>query len=411
MDSSRYRSTRWACYRGYVVEAIINNLAPLLFIIFQTNYGVDFEGLGWLLCITFLTQLGVDALAAKYVDRFGYRRVIVLAHFLSAAGLVCLGILPRLLSSLPYLGIVIAVVLYSSGSGLIEVMVSPMIEALPSEKKSASMSFLHSFYCWGQMAVVLITTLLLSWIGNDLWFILPLLWALFPVYNLIRFLKVPIRELNEEEEPLQIRKMFSIPVFRMGIVLMFCGGACELAMSQWASLFAETGLGVSKVTGDLLGPCLFAMFMGLGRVSYSLWGEKIRLNRILTLSGVVCALCYLTAALAPNPFVSLAACAFTGAAVSLIWPGVYSLCAASIPRGGASMFALLSLGGDIGCSMGPWLMGMIADQASQLHGWMGEQLQGAQIGMKAGLLTMLVFPAVMLGCMIYFRRRNKAGDE
>lgn len=409
MQPNRYRSTRWACYRGYIVEAILNNLAPLLFVIFQTNYGIDFEGLSWLLFITFLTQLAVDALAAGYVNRIGYRAAIVLAHFLSAAGLVCLGLLPWLMSGAAYVGIVISVILYSSGSGLIEVMISPMIEALPGEKKSASMSLLHSFYCWGQMGVVLITTLVLSRIGNDRWFLLPLLWAAFPIYNLIRFLKVPIWELTEEE-PVRVRRMFSLPVFRMGMILMFCGGACELAMSQWASLFAETGLGVDKVTGDLLGPCLFALFMGLGRVAYSLWGHRIKLTRVLIASGFVCGACYLTASLCANPFIALIACAFTGAAVSLMWPGVYSLCAASVPGGGAPMFALLSLGGDIGCSMGPWLMGMVADQASSLNSWMGIQSHGVQAGMKAGLLAMLIFPVMTIVCMGYFKRRNQSGD-
>ncbi|WP_449066398.1 MFS transporter, partial [Planomonospora algeriensis] len=293
--------TRWACYTGYVTQAIVNNLAPLLFIVFQDRYQVPYEMLGRLVLLNFATQLVTDLVAVKVVDRTGYRVPLVLAHVFAVAGLVLLAVAPSAAS--PYPGLALAVVVYGIGGGLLEVLVSPVVDALPAPRrgKAAAMSLLHSFYCWGQVAVVLVTTLLLAGIGDSSWQVLPLLWAVVPLANLVLFLRVPLPATVAEEHRTPLVTLLRTPAFAAALVMMLCAGAAELTMSQWSSLFAEQGLGVSKVWGDLAGPCLFAVLMGIGRIGYGLWGERIRLPWAMLACGSLAAVCYLVAALAARP--------------------------------------------------------------------------------------------------------------
>lgn len=386
-----YKHTLKACYFGYITQAIVNNLAPILFIIFQNQFQISLEMLGRLILINFATQIVVDILTVKYVDRMGYRKATVIAHICCALGLISLGVLPKVLPY-PYIGLMIAVVLYAIGGGIIEVLVSPIVEFLPGDEKASAMSLLHSFYCWGQVGVVLISTLLLKLIGGDLWFVLPILWALIPLYNVTRFLKVPIIEPHEEEKSMSVKELLSTKGFVIALLLMLAAGASELTMSQWSSLFAEQGLQVPKVMGDLLGPCLFAVLMGAGRMIYGIWGSKINLNRALLGSGILCILCYVVTVFATNPFVSLLGCAVCGLSVSLMWPGTFSLTASTYPRGGTAMFGILAVFGDVGAAVGPWMAGVVSDVVG--------------LGLKAGLLVAMIFPILLVIGILMIKKIN-----
>jgi fucose permease len=402
-----YRHTTFACYRGYITQAIVNNLAPLLFIIFQTNFAISYEKLGQLILVNFVTQIITDLWASKYADHFGYRKCMVAAHAFATIGLISLGILPQLLPS-PYIGLTIAIIIYSIGGGLLEVVVSPIIEALPSDNKEGSMSLLHSFYCWGQMSVVFLSTLLLWLIGRDLWFILPILWSLFPLYNLFQFRKVPMLPLVHDGKGMNLKELFSHPTFYLAILLMICAGASELTMSQWSSLFAEKGLQVPKVVGDLLGPGLFAVFMGVGRTVYGHFGERLPLKACLFGSGILCILTYLVTVFSPNAFLSLLTCSLCGLSVALMWPGTFSLTSAALPRGGTLMFGIMAVSGDIGCAFGPWLAGLISDHVQTsgrtLSVWLANGLTLEQAGLRSGLLVAVIFPILIPLSLLTFRK-------
>lgn len=404
-----YRNTTFSCYRGYITQAIINNLAPILFIIFQTNYNISYTRLGQLVLVNFGTQLITDIWATRYADHFGYRKCMVAAHALSAIGIGSLGILPLLLPS-PYIGLVISVMIYAVGGGLLEVIVSPIIEALPNENKEASMSLLHSFYCWGQMLVVFISTFLLWLIGRDLWFLLPILWAMFPLYNMVQFLHVPILSLVNEGHEMKLKELLTFPAFYLALILMVCAGASELTMSQWSSLFAEKGLEIPKLYGDLLGPGFFALLMAIGRTIYGKLGDRLPMKLSLLGSSILCIITYLVTVFSPYPILSLFACSLCGLSVSLMWPGTFSLTSAAFPRGGTLMFGILAIFGDLGCSFGPWLAGKISDYVRStghtLSIWMNSTLDYEQMGLRSGLLAATLFPILMASSLIFFHRRR-----
>lgn len=357
-----YKGTTIACYIGYFVQAIINNLSPILFIVFQEKFGISLAQIGSLILINFLSQTVVDLISVKVVDRIGYKVVILASHACAAAGLVMLGVLPNFASA-PFSALVLATVVSAMGSGMIEVTISPIVDAIPSDRKEADMSLLHSFYCWGQMTVVALSTLFVWFAGDRFWYVLPLLWACVPLCNLINFLTLPFPKTLKEDEKIPLKKLFSERNFRIAMLLMLCAGASELAMSQWSSFFAETGLGVTKVMGDLLGPCLFAVFMGLGRLLFGIYGSKINLKKAMFACAVLCIACYTTTALSPNPLLALFGCALTGFSISLFWPGTFSLVSGLYPNGGAAMFGVLAILGDIGCSVGPWLVSFVSSAA------------------------------------------------
>ncbi len=396
---SIYKPTLRACYFGYITQAVVNNLVPLFFIIFQTSYHISYEMLGRLVLINFGTQIFADWLALRYVDRIGYRTSAVLAHGFAAAGLIALGVLP-LLTANPYTGLVIAVMIYAIGGGIIEVLISPIVDSLPGEAKSSAMSLLHSFYCWGQMGVVMVTTLLLWLLGTGIWFILPILWALVPIWNLFRFTKVPLLPPIAEHERITLRTLLGQRAFLIALVLMLCAGAAELTMSQWSSLFAEKGLLVPKLFGDLLGPCLFAIFMGIGRTIHGVMGHRIHLKGAMLATASLSVACYAVTIFAPYPILSLLGCAFCGFSVSLMWPGTFSLAAAAFPKGGTAMFGLMAVFGDIGGSVGPWIAGFVSDLAQKSDKLIAlgasMSLMPEQMGLKAGLFVATVFPVVML---------------
>jgi MFS family permease len=403
-----YKHTLHACYLGYVTQAIVNNLAAILFIVFQTQFAISFEMIGRLILINFTTQICADVFAVKYADRIGYRPTAIAAHIFCAVGLIGLGVFPMVFPD-PYLGLVTAVIIYAIGGGLIEVLISPIVDALPGDAKASAMSLLHSFYCWGQMTVVIVTTLLLWAFGLGIWYILPILWSLVPIYNVFRFAKVPLVPPIPEEHKTPIKRLLTTNIFVVAMVLMICAGASELTMSQWSSLFAELGLGVPKVVGDLLGPALFALFMGIGRTVYGIWGHKIHLKRALLASAVFCVLCYAVTVFAGHPLVSLMGCALCGLSVALMWPGTFSLTAASFPLGGTALFGILAICGDIGAATGPWLAGVASQYAldsSRLLSYGVESgLTPDQVSLRFGLLVAMIFPiTAVIGLLLWKER-------
>ena len=379
---NQYNKTITACFVGYIVQAVVNNFTPLLFLFFQKSYHVPLSQITLLVTFNFGIELLVDLLSIGFIDKIGYRASMVIAHVLSAAGLVLLTVLPDVLPT-PFVGILIAVMIYAIGGGLLEVLVSPVVEACPSDNKEKAMSMLHSFYCWGHAGVVFISTLFFYVAGIENWKILAIIWALIPVGNAIVFTRVPIATLIEDgESGLGLKELFRMKIFWILLVMMICAGASEQAVSQWASTFAEKGLGISKTAGDLAGPMAFAILMGTSRLFYGKYGDRIHLERFMVYSSLLCILSYLGISLFPVPLLSLIACAVCGLSVGIMWPGTFSKASAALPKGGTAMFALLALGGDIGCSGGPTLVGMVS-------GALGDNL-------KIGVLAGIIFPALLL---------------
>ena len=379
---NEYNKTIRSCFVAYIVQAIVNNFVPLLFLTFQRTYDIPLPQITMLITFNFGVQLLVDLLSVSFVDRLGYRFCMVLAHILSAAGLIFLTVLPEILPS-AFAGILIAVMIYAIGGGLLEVLVSPVVESCPSDNKEKAMSMLHSFYCWGHVGVVLISTVFFSAFGITNWKILAVLWAIVPLVNAAAFTKVPLRSLMEEGETgLSLKELLTMKTFWILLVMMICAGASEQGVSQWASTLAEKGLGITKTAGDLAGPMAFAVLMGTSRAFYGKYGDRISLNRFMVLSSLLCIASYLGISLFGMPQLSLVCCALCGLSVGIMWPGTFSKAAAALPKGGTAMFALLALGGDVGCSGGPTLVGFV----SELFG--GD--------LKKGILAGGVFPVLLL---------------
>ena len=384
-----FKTTMISCFIGYIVQAIINNFAPLLFLTFQDTYQIPISQITLLVTFNFGVQLIVDLLASKYVDKIGYRPSILIAHGTSALGLILLTILPEIMD--PFTGILISVMIYAIGGGIIEVLISPIMESCPTENKESAMSLLHSFYCWGHVGVVLLSTAFFHIAGIHNWRILALLWAMIPLMNGALFMKTPIAPLMEVgEKGMSLGELFANKTFWILMLMMICSGASEQAVSQWASTFAEQGLGISKTAGDLAGPMTFAILMGSARALYGKFGEKINLNRFMLGSTILCIFSYLLTSLTSNPVVSLLGCALTGLSVGIMWPGTFSKSAVTLRNGGTTMFALLALGGDLGCSGGPTLVGMVSE------------LSGGNL--KLGILAAILFPVLLCLCLFYTKK-------
>ena len=391
-----YDCTMRACFTGYIVQAIVNNFVPLLFLTFQRTYHIPLQQITLLVTFNFGIQLLTDLLSVAFVDRMGYRASMVLAHILSALGLICLTVLPEWMGH-PFAGILISVIVYAVGGGLLEVLVSPVVEACPSTHKEKSMSMLHSFYCWGHVGVVLFSSIFFKLAGIENWKLLAVLWAVIPILNALVFTRVPIAPvLPEGEEGMTIGTLFQNRTFWLLFVMMICAGASEQSVSQWASLFAEKGLGISKTAGDLAGPMAFAVLMGASRAFYGNYGEKINLDRFMAVSSVLCILSYLCLVFMPVPVLSLAGCALCGLSVGIMWPGTFSRASKALPAGGTALFALLALGGDIGCSGGPSLVGMVSGMCKG--------------NLKIGILAALIFPVLLLTGAKFETKKDKIGS-
>ncbi len=385
-----YKRIKHACYLGYVTQAIVNNFLPLLFLTLQRSFDVSLEQLSLLVSVNFGVQLLTDLTSPLYVDKIGYWPSMRLAHLLSAAGLIGLWAFTELFAE-PFTGVLAAVVVYAVGGGLLEVLVSPIVEACPFENKEAEMSLLHSFYCVGHVVVVLVSTAFFTIFGLDNWRIMACVWALVPLYNLYNFCTMPVPYIFEQRGGMKVTALVKSGVFWRLFLMMLCAGASEQGMSQWASAFAESSLGVSKTLGDLLGPCCFAIMMGISRVFFGRFGDRLDLRKFMNLSSLLCIVSYLLATLTSAPWLGLLGCMLCGLSVGIMWPGSFSIAAASIRGGGTAMFALLALEGDIGCGSGPAVVGYAAEKAG------GD--------LKTGLLFAIVFPTLLL--ILNFSRRTK----
>lgn len=384
-----YKKTLTACYMGFITQAIAANFAPLLFLKFHSDYGIPMGKIALISAAFFLTQLIVDILCAKFADFIGYRKCVIASELLSAAGLIGLAFLPELTGN-PFTGIIISVIIYATGSGLIEVLCSPIVEACPFEHKDAVMSLLHSFYCWGSVGVILISTLFFAVFGIGSWKILACIWALIPLYNVYNFAVCPIERLTDDGSDMKTGSLFRVPMFWTAIILMVCAGASELSMAQWASAYAESALGLTKAAGDLAGPCMFAVTMGISRVIYGKYGDKLDLKRFMLGSGVLCLSCYIAASVSDNSVIGLIGCIMCGFSVGIMWPGTISICSGRIPAGGTAMFALLAMAGDLGGALGPGIVGNITQLAND----------NLQIGMFAGS----IFPLILIISLLVMKR-------
>lgn len=389
-----YQKTVYACFVGYIVQAIVNNFVPLLFLTFHRTYGIPLARITFLVTINFAVQLLVDLVSISFVDRIGYRAAMILAHLTAALGLISLAVLPGLMPD-PFIGILLSAVLYAIGGGLLEVVVSPVMEACPTPNKETAMSLLHSFYCWGHVGVVLISTIFFAVFGIANWRVMAVLWAVVPLVNMFVFTRVPIADLVPEgETAMPLGTLLKQRLFWIFLLLMICAGACEQAVSQWASTFAEQGLGVGKTVGDLAGPMFFAITMGTSRALYGKYGERLPLKRFIAGSGVLCLISYLVISLSPIPALGLIGCGICGFSVGIFWPGTFSLASASMPTGGTALFALLALGGDVGCSGGPTFVGLVSAA-------LGDDL-------RRGILCAIIFPILLLiGLALHAREKNR----
>ncbi len=393
-EIKKYLPTKLAGYVGFVVQSIINNFLPILFIAFQNVYNLSYEKLGRLIVFNFATQMFIDLLTPKIVGKIGYRKAAILSQGAAAAGLILLSVLPNIISN-SYLAIIISIMVYATGSGLMEVILSPMIDILPTGNKSGNMAVLHSFYCWGQAFTVIVTTALVYLFGFKNWSFIPLIWAVVPFLNMFSFLKVPIIEPDPDQKMFTFFELIKQPKFILYMVMMFCAGASEIAMAEWASIFAQNALGVSKVIGDMAGPCAFALFMATGRVLYAKFSKKVSFTKLLVILNVFGFICYMAVAICKIPFIALIFCAVCGVTVSISWPGIYSAGARTFPKGGAVMFSVFAMCGDTGCALGPWVIGFLADKFS----------------LNVGFAAASIFPLVMVLCGLYILKTRSCKSK
>ena len=381
-ENKNYNKTLYACFVGYIIQAIINNFAPLLFLTFQSSYHIPLSQITLLVTANFGLQLIIDFLSAGFIDKIGYRLSMLAAHVFCAAGLLLMTFLPNILPD-AFTGLFLSVMVYAVGGGLLEVLVSPIVENCPTDNKEKAMSLLHSFYRWGHVGVVLLSTLFFRLFGIENWRILAIVWAVVPICNFFLFMTAPIAEpAKEQEGGLSVKKLVSRKIFWILMLLMLCAGSCEQAVSQWASTFAEKGLGISKTAGDLAGPMLFAILMGTSRLIYGKWGDKFDLDKFMRFSGFLCLFSYLVISLSLHPVLGLLGCGLCGLSVGILWPGAFSMAAANIPGGGTAMFAFLALAGDLGCMGGPTFVGFISGAFDD--------------NLKIGILAAVIFPLLLL---------------
>lgn len=390
--NKNYTRTLIACYLGFITQAICANFAPLLFITFNRSYNISLGMIALIPSVFFFTQLIVDIICGLVVDKIGYRNCVVASEVCATLGLVSMALLPDLFSK-PFIGILIAVIIYAIGSGLIEVLVSPIVEACPFDHKEAVMSMLHSFYCWGSVGVIILSSLFFIFFGIENWKILAYLWAIIPVINIFNFSSCPIERLTEDGKGMTYLQLFKVPVFWICVILMICAGASELSMAQWASAYAESALGISKTLCDLTGPCLFAVTMGICRTFFGKFGEKLNLQNFMIGSGLLCLICYVMASLFENPVIGLIGCIMCGFSVGIMWPGTISISSKTLPLGGTAMFALLAMAGDLGGVAGPAMVGNISEHFGN--------------NMHKGMLAGTIFPLILVISILLLKLRNK----
>lgn len=403
------KTTMLACEASIITQGIVNNLLPVMLVIFKDDFGISYGLLANLLLLNFMVQLITDWISIKIINKLGYRASGVLAQCSAAFGLVVMGTLTRVFPVYPAL--LISVVFTAFGGGMLEVLVSPIVENLTYGSSSSRMSMLHSFYCWGQLVTVALSTLALEFFSHSIWWVIPVFWAIVPVLNIALFSVVPIPKIPKEDAAKSPLSLFKSHTFIIMCLLMVCSGAAEISMAQWASVFAQKGLGVDKVTGDILGPCLFAVFMGVGRTLYGFFGSKLNLRKSLFISAFLCFLCYTLTGILNNPYIALSTCAFTGFTVSIMWPGVYSFSAKKMASASTAMYGILALFGDLGCAIGSWACGMISELSLNFESVLAlsEKLMISpeQMGLKIGIVSTALFPLVMIILLLFTEFRHK----
>ena len=389
-----YKHTKLACYGSYMTSAIASNYPPVLFIIFHKQFGLSLGALGILISINFGVQMFADIIGANTIDKIGYRKTAVVANFLVATGIILMTFLTFLMSS-KFLALSIATVTYAIGSGLLEVLISPVMEAIPENTKASNMSFLHSFYSWGQLLAILVTTLFVQFFGSQNWWIIGFIWTSIPLFSAILFAKVPINTLPKEEKK-SSSKVFKNKIYWLFLLLILASGASEIAVSQWASIFVETALGVSKTMGDLLGPCMFALLMGISRVLYAKYAKKLNLSSYMVLCSVLCTLAYIIMVFVPNKYIALAAVGLVGFSVGIMWPGALSLASVRFPLGGTALFAYMAIFGDIGCTFGPATAAFFSENTSFFAS-----------PLKSGILSCTIFPVTVIVLTLILKKMGR----
>ncbi len=399
-----FKLTRFGCYICFIIQAIIINFPPVLFLIFSNSYSIPLSKITLLVIINFVCQFVMDSLSALFSSKLNYRVMVLTANVFSTAGLILLGILPDILPD-PYIGLVIATLICAIGSGLIEVMGNPIMQSCPKEKEGFSMGLLHSFYAWGHLGTILVSTFFLLTFGEESWRIMSFIWALVPTANIVIFLFAPIEQPSPEmEKTSSLSSLAKTEMFWLFIFLMLLAGACEQGIAQWASAFAETALLTTaipkesvKLIGDLLGPCFFALTMAISRMVYPKICERLDLRKTMILSSSLCAVCYISAGLSQDPFIALIGCGICGLSVGIMWPGTLDLAAKSCTFVGTALFAMLSLAGDVGCTTGPALVGFAADA-------LGGDL-------KTGLLLGAILPILLVLALIFFKSTKHPNNK
>ena len=401
-----YKSTIIACYLGYFTQAIVVNLTPILFIPFMQIYGLSYSQLGFLILINFIVQVSIDILFSKIVDKYGFRIFATISHIICFVGFIIFALSPFLFPNNIYIGLLIGTIIFSGAGGLLEIVISPVLNAIPSDEKAAAMSLLHSFYAWGQLAVVLVTSFLLFIFGLDSWIFIVFLWCLVPLINFVLFLKVPLEKTIPEDERQSMLKVMVKPFFIFAFFAILMGGAAEVTMNQWISAYMEKALGFQKIIGDILGMSFFAIMLGVGRLLYGIYGKKIDVNKILVITSFSAIICYLIVALSPVQIISVIACGLAGLSTSLLWPGTLVITAEKYPLAGAWIFAILAAGGDIGASIGPWFLSLIADNISNNFSGEIANISVEQLALRIGMLVAAIFPLGAFVCHLYLKKKK-----
>ncbi|MGI6175521.1 MAG: MFS transporter [Christensenellales bacterium] len=402
-----YRQTRVACYTAYFIQGVAMNLTAVLFVPLREQFGFSFSQLGLLVFINFLMQVASDVLFSRAVDKYGYRPFAVGAHMACFAGLVLFACTPVLFVGAEFVGFCISTAIFSAAIGILEVILSPIINALPSDHKGASMAVLHSFLAWGLLAVVVVSTLFLYLFGNMSWPIIVLIWAVIPFVNMLLYARVYLPPTVAEQHLMKVQKVVKNPVFILAFLAIFFGAAAEITLMQWISAFMEKGLGLSKVMGDLLGLCGFAFFFGVGRLVFSKYGKKLDVHKLMIYGSLITVFCYIIVAVSPYFVLSVAACCVAGAATCLLWPQTLVVASGALPAAGAVLFALLAAGGDIGTSICSWALGALADGFMAL-GVHTAFMTAEQFGLRAALLVCTLYPILSMLFQVLLKKAVKS---
>lgn len=405
-STKEYNLAKYACYLGSGGMAIVSVLSPLLFVTFRELYGISYTLLGLLVVANFLTQLSVDLIFSFFTKYFNIHKTVRTMPIITFSGLLIYTLMPLIFPEYVYLWLIIGTIVFSASAGLGEVLLSPVIAAIPSDNPDREMSKMHSAYAWGCVAVVVISTLFLKLAGTHNWQFLALLLSLLPFANAIIFAKAKLPEISINQDAEKGGVSFKNKGIIMCFVCIFLGGATEVTMSEWVSNFIESGIGLPKVVGDILGVAMFAAMLGIGRTIYAKIGKNISSVMLFGMAGST--VCYIVASLSLNPVTGLIACAVTGLCVSMLWPGTLIYAEENFPKLGVAVYALMAAGGDLGASVAPQLVGVLSDKIAVMNfaEILAQKLciTAEQVGIRAGMLAAAVFPLLGVVVILIMKR-------